>query len=209
MEWTVIGAMIGLAALIVQGVVAFGKAGQEVGKLRVSGQSVKQLRAQAQARRWTWEPVGKPTVPVGRLAALPDLVQRGATRGRFRQREASVGVLAAVVPSGFTSNLEIDHGSTVLSVVATMDAPELAGDLHLDPRRGATGYDISGSLAPLLIGPVADRVLGALAKVGNPAVDVADGQASFLYPSLSTAGDLDRLLAAADDVITALIGEPA
>ncbi|MEU8664343.1 hypothetical protein, partial [Actinoplanes philippinensis] len=168
MDWTVIGAMVALAALIVQGVVAFGKAGQEAGKLRQSGQSVRRLREQALARRWTWEPAARtPTVPIGRMERLPDVRQRGAAHGRFRQREATVAVLAAVVPSGFTSHLEIDHGSTVLTLVVTMEAPELTGDLRLDGRPGAAGYDVTGSLSALVTG----EVLATLAGVQNPAVD--------------------------------------
>ncbi|GIE44750.1 hypothetical protein [Actinoplanes lobatus] len=201
MDWAVIGAMVGLAALIVRGVLAFGMAGKEIGKLRVSGQSVRTLRAQALARRWTWDPAAhQPTVPVGRLAGLPDLRQRGAAHGKFRRRQASAAVVAAVVPSGLTSRLGIDHGTTVLAVVITMEAPELDGDLHLDPQRGG-GYDVSGSLAALLAGT---DLLNRLGWVGYPAVDVADGQASFLYPSLSSAAELDRLLSVGDDVLSGL-----
>jgi hypothetical protein len=207
-DWTVIGAMVALAALIVQGVVAFGKAGQEAGKLRQSGQSVRRLREQALARRWTWEPAARPpTVPIGRMERLPDVQQRGAARGRFRQRDASVAVLAAVVPSGFTSNLEIDHGSTVLTLVVTMEAPELVGDLRLDARPGTSGYDISGSLAGLFTGTGGADMLAALGRVQNPAVDVADGRASFLYTSLSGTAELDRLLAAADDFLSGLAAD--
>ncbi|WIM92704.1 hypothetical protein ACTOB_004657 [Actinoplanes oblitus] len=201
MDWAVIGAMVGLAALIVRGVVAFGMAGKEFGKLRASGQGVRQLRAQALARRWTWEPARlAPSFPAGRLAELPRLRQRGAAHGRFRQREASAAVLSAVVDSGFESELGFDHGSTLLSLVVTMRAPELAGDLRLDPRRGGIGYELSGSLAPLVDG----AVLAALDQVGRPAVDLAGGQAIFIYPSLRDAGELDRLLAAADDVLSGL-----
>jgi hypothetical protein len=210
-DWTVIGAMVALAALIVQGVVAFGKAGQEAGKLRQSGQSVRRLREQALARRWVWEPAARqPTVPMGRMARLPDVQQRGAARGRFRRREASVAVLAAVVPSGFTTRLENDHGSTVLTLVVTMDAPELVGDLHLDARAGTPGYEITGSLADLFTGPAGAEVLATLDRVQNPAVDVADGRASFLYTSLGGAAELDRLLAAADDFLSGLsAGRPS
>ncbi|MBO3737354.1 hypothetical protein [Actinoplanes flavus] len=201
MDWAVIGAMVGLAAVVIRGVLAFGMAGKEIGKLRVSGQSVRTLRAQAEARRWTWDAAAyEPTVPVGRLAGLAGLRQRGAAHGKFRRRQASAAVVAAIVDSGFTSHLGIDSGTTVLAVVITMEAPELDGDLHLDPQRGG-GYDVSGSLAGLLAGT---DLLNRLGWVGYPAVDVADGQASFLYPSLSSAAELDRLLSVGDDLLSGL-----
>ncbi|BCJ48138.1 hypothetical protein GCM10010168_24980 [Actinoplanes ianthinogenes] len=200
MEWAVIGAALGLGALVVRGVTAFGMAGKEVGKLRKSGQGVRRLREQAQARRWTWLPAALvPAVPVGRLATLPNLRQRGAAHGKFRQRQASAAVVSAVVDSGFESELEIDHGSTVLSLVITVEAPDLPGDLHLDPRRGL-GYDLSGSLAP----HVTAAMLNALNAVGRPAADIADGRASFVYPNLAAAAELDKLLAVADDVVSGL-----
>ncbi|BEL02934.1 hypothetical protein Q0Z83_011250 [Actinoplanes sichuanensis] len=207
MDWAVIGAMVGFAALIVQGIVAFGMAGKEATTLKRSGQSVRRLREQALARRWTWDgAASEPTVPVGRMGQLSDVRQRGAARGRFRKREASVAVLAAVVPSGFESRLEIDHGTTVLTMVVTMEAPELTGDLCLDPQRGEAGYDISGSLAAMIGGDP----LAALARVQNPAVDVVDGRASFLFTSLRGMDELDRVLAAADDFLSGLsAGRPS
>ncbi|MFC4071718.1 hypothetical protein [Actinoplanes subglobosus] len=207
MDWTVIGAMVALAALIVRGVVAFGMAGKEAGKLRRSGQTVRRLREQALARRWTWEPAAfEPTVPVGRMGRLPEVRQRGAARGRFRQRDATVAVLAAVVPSGFESELGNDHGTTVLTMVVTMDAPELTGDLRLDPRRGEPGYEISGSLAGLIGGDG----LAALARVQNPAADVIGGRAAFLFTSLRGMDELDRVLAATDDFLSGLAaGQPS
>ncbi|MBB4742543.1 hypothetical protein BJY16_006002 [Actinoplanes octamycinicus] len=200
MDWAVIGAAVGLGAIIVRGVMAFGMAGKEIGKLRTSGQGVRQLREQAQARRWTWDPPGNPTVPVGRMAALPGLRQRGAAHGRFRQRQASAAVLVALVDSGFKSRLGNDHGTNAFSLVVTIEAPELTGDLHVDPRPGGAGSELSGSLAPLVTG----ELLARLDQVRRPALDIVDGQASFVYLSLRDAAELDRLLAAGDDVVSGL-----
>ncbi|MFD4670760.1 hypothetical protein ACFWNN_13565 [Lentzea sp. NPDC058450] len=172
--------LIGLVVLIVIGVFALTKSGEETAKLRSAKVADSVLGHYATRPGWSHVPSGDP-VPAGRMSTAYDVKRRTAVAGTHEGRAVRVAVFGSYVPNRAAG---AQNGTATFGLVVAFDAPELPADLRVD-----TGA----------------RMFSELATYQVPAVDVGDGVACFTFTDLTVAEELDHVIGLTHDVVKALV----
>ncbi|KJK50467.1 hypothetical protein UK23_10800 [Lentzea aerocolonigenes] len=194
--------VIGVLLLITIAVVSIVNVGQENAQARSLSVATAVLRRQAREPRWRQVPDDE-DVPAGRTGAS-GRTRHVALAGTRDGRAVRVAVFASSRPAGTWQGAPV-RWAVVPGLVVVVDAPELPGDLQLNPVQGAQRYGVLGSLAPLVAGDTAKKVFAQLESYQPPAVDVVDGTACFTFTDMDLAEQLDDLVAMACDVIDILV----
>ncbi|MDX3664323.1 hypothetical protein PV646_44150 [Streptomyces sp. ID05-26A] len=192
-----------LISLVVLGVVvvlSIVSSGEESGRVRAATAAIRSLERRAGTSGWT-RASDQEEMPAGRMSGLPGLGRGGTVAGVREGRAVRVAVFSSTTSVGLTSTGYSHVESTVPALVVVVDAPELTGDLRMDPPRPGAGYEISGDLAP-------DTERGVVAQLRSyqpPAVDIADGVACFTFTDLDLVEQLDDLVAMTCDAVEILV----
>ncbi|MET9630652.1 hypothetical protein ABZX92_24590 [Lentzea sp. NPDC006480] len=195
--------VFGVLFLITGVVFSIINAGQQSALLRSARAAAGAFRRQAGEPGWRQVPEDE-DVPAGRMSAS-GRTRRAAVAGTRAGRTVRAAVFSSVVPAGRYQGVPFG-GVAVLGLVVAVDVPELRGDLRMDPSRASRGYEMSGDLAPLVVGDAEKKVLAQLKSYQPPAVDVADGVACFTFTDMDLAEQVDELAALACDVVDILVG---
>jgi len=196
-------ALVGVFFLIMAAVYSIINAGQQTALLRSLTAAAGALRRQAGKPGWRQVPDDE-DVAAGRLSAV-ERTRRAAVAVTHEGRTVRVAVFSSMVPAAHYQGVPVGR-ATALGLVVAVDVPELGGDLRMDPPRAARGYyEMSGGLAPLVVGDVEKKVLAQLKSYQPPAVDVADGVACFTFTDMDLAEQVDELAALACDVVDILV----
>jgi hypothetical protein len=194
--------VIGVLLLITIAVVSIVNVGQENAQARSLSVATAALRRQAREPLWRQVPDDE-DVPAGRMASS-ERTRHVALAGTRDGRAVRVAVFSSSRPAGTWQGVPV-RWAVVPGLVVVVDAPELPGDLQLNPIQGARRYGVLGSLAPLVAGDTAKKVFAQLESYRPPAVDVVDGTACFTFTDMDLAEQLDDLVAMACDVIDILV----
>ncbi|GAB2857220.1 hypothetical protein [Lentzea nigeriaca] len=194
--------VIGVLLLIIIAVVSIVNVGQENAQARSLSVATGALRRQAREPLWRQVPDDE-DVPAGRMGAS-ERTRHVALAGTRNGRAMRVAVFASSVRAGTWQGVPV-RWAVVPGLVVAVDAPELTGDLQLNPIQGARRYGVLGSLAPLVAGETAKKVFAQLESYQPPAVDVVDGTACFTFTDMDLAEQLDDVVAMACDVIDILV----
>jgi hypothetical protein len=189
--------VVGLLLLVTIAVVSIVNVGQENAQARSLTVATGVLRRQAREPRWRQVPDDE-DVPAGRTGAA-ERTRHVALAGTQDGRAVRVAVFAASRRAGTWQGVPV-RWAVVPSLVVVVDAPELPGDLQLNPVQGTRRYGVLGSLAPLVAGDTARKVFAQLESYQPQVVDVADGTACFTFTDMDLADQLDDLVAMACDV---------
>ncbi|SFR26593.1 hypothetical protein SAMN04488564_11074 [Lentzea waywayandensis] len=190
----VIGALV-LITIIVASIINVGQENAQARSLSVGAGA---LRRQAGSSRWR-RLADDEDVPAGRMGEM-DRTRHAAVAGTHDGRAVWVAVFASSRVAGTYQGVPT-RWAFVPGLVVAVDAPELPGDLQLNPIQGPRRYGILGSLAPLLSGDTERKVLAQLRSYEPPAVDIADGVACFTFTDMDLAEQIDDVAAMACDVV--------
>ncbi|MCR3748092.1 hypothetical protein [Lentzea californiensis] len=200
MDLPLVLTVIGLVMLVVVVVLSIVYSGDESGRLRSASVAARSLESLARKPGWT-RVSDEEDMPAGRMSALPGLGRRGTVAGVHERRAVRVAVFSSTTTSGGLGTTGYSHTErTFPALVVVLDAPELTGDLRMNPPRPGAGYEISGDLAP----DIERRVVAQLKSYQPPAVDVAGGVACFTFTDLGLAEQAEDLVAMACDVVEIL-----
>ncbi|GGN25111.1 hypothetical protein GCM10011609_79230 [Lentzea pudingi] len=192
-----------LISLVVLGVVvvlSIVSTGEEDGRIRSATTAIRSLERRAATPGWT-KASDQDDMPAGRMSGLPGPGRGGTVAGVHEGRAFRVAVFSSTTSVGLTSTGYSHVERTVPAlVVVVVDAPELTGDLRMDPPRPGTAYEISGDLAP----DAERRVVAQLKSYQPPAVDIAGGVACFTFTDLDLVEQIDDVAAMACDVVEIL-----
>ncbi|MGW6444892.1 hypothetical protein [Lentzea sp. NPDC055074] len=199
MDLSLVLTVIGLVVLVVVVVLSVVSSGEESGRLRSATAAIRSLERLAGTPGWA-KVSDQEDVPAGRMSGLPGLGRGGTVAGVHEGRAVRVAVFSSTTSVGLTSTGYSHVERTVPALVVVLDAPELTGDLRMDPPRPGAGYEISGDLAP----DTERGVVAQLRSYQQPAVDIADGVACFTFTDLDLVEQLDDLVAMTCDVVEIL-----
>ncbi|MET8757782.1 hypothetical protein [Lentzea sp. NPDC004782] len=202
MDFLLVVALIGVFLLITTAVYSIINAGQRSALLRSAAAATGALRRQAGKPGWRQVPDDE-DVAAGRMSAT-ERTRRAAVAVTREGRTVRAAVFSSTVPSSRYQGVPVG-AVTVLGLVVAVDVPELHGDLRMDPPEASRGYEMSGSLAPLVAGDAEKKVLAQLKSYQPPAVDVAGGVACFTFTDMDLAEQVDELAALACDVVDILV----
>ncbi|MEU3645369.1 hypothetical protein AB0E59_18455 [Lentzea sp. NPDC034063] len=194
----VIGTLV-LIAIIVASIV---NVGQENAQARSLSAGAGALRRQAGGSRWR-RLADDEDVPAGRMGEA-DLARHAAVAGTHDGRAVRVAVFASSRVAGTYQGVPT-RWAVVPGLVVAVDAPELPGDLQMNPLQSPRRYGVLGSLAPLVSGDTERKVLAQLRSYEPPAVDIADGVACFTFTDMDLAEQIDDVAAMACDVVDLLV----
>lgn len=207
MDFLLVVALIGVFFLIATALYSIINAGQQSALLRSAKAAAGALRRQAGRPGWRQVPDDE-DVPAGRMSAS-GRTRRAAVAGICGGRTVRAAVFSSMVPTARYQGVTVGEAA-VLGLVVAVDVPELRGDLRMDPLRASRGYEMSGGLAPSVVGEDEKKVLAQLKSYQPPAVDVADGVACFTFSDVDLADQVEELAAMACDVAGILVdvGKP-
>jgi hypothetical protein len=205
MDLPLVLTLIGLVVLVVVVVLSITSTGRESGRIRSATAAIRLLERRAGAPGWT-KVSDQDDMPAGRMSGLPGLGRGGTVAGVLDGRAVRVAVFSSTTSGGLGTTGYSHATRTVPALVVALDAPELTGDLRMDPPRPGAAYEISGDLAPLVSGEIERKVLAQLRSYSPPAVDIADGTACFTFTDVDLAEQIDDVAAMACDVVGILAG---
>ncbi|WP_439663416.1 hypothetical protein ACSHWB_19430 [Lentzea sp. HUAS TT2] len=195
--------VIGLFVLIAVIVASVVNVAQENAQARSLSVGAGTLRRLAGSTRWR-KVADDEDVPAGRIGDV-GLTRHAAVAGTHDGRAVRVAVFASSRVAGTYQGVPT-RWAVVPGLVVAVDAPDLPGDLQMNPIQGAQRYGTLGSLAPLVSGDTERKVLAQLRSYSPPAVDIADGTACFTFTDMDLAEQIDDVAAMACDVVGILAG---
>jgi len=200
MDLPLVLTVIGLVVLVVVVVLSISSTGRENGRISSATAAIRFLERRAGAPGWT-KVSDQEDMPAGRMSGLPGLGRGGTVAGVHEGRAVRVAVFSSTTSGGLGTTGYSHATRTVPALVVVLDAPELTGDLRMDPPRPGAAYEISGDLAALVSGDTERKVLAQLRSYEPPAVDIADGVACFTFTDVDLAEQIDDVAAMACDVV--------